>query len=67
VFPLESKFAAEYVSLVNAAGVVYSTREHLVLAGTSISSQDAANSNTIRQIVQLLKEHIRSIYPNVND
>ena len=28
VFPLESKFAAEYASLANVAGFEYSTREH---------------------------------------
>jgi hypothetical protein len=53
VFPLESVFAAEYACLANVAGGIYSTREHLVLASTSISSQDPANHNTIRQIVQM--------------
>ena len=41
--------------------------EHLLLAGTPVSAQDTTNPKTIRHIVQKMKEHITSIYPNFND
>ena len=67
VFPVGDHYATKGIFFIsNITPSVSPPGEHLIIAGTPVDSSVADDSKKIKQIVQLMKEEISSIYPNFN-
>ena len=65
VFPVGNQFTAKGIFFVsNITQSVSPIGEHLILAGTPVSSQEASTSQAIRMISDRMKEDLQKIYPN---
>ncbi|MDN5846229.1 MAG: FAD-dependent oxidoreductase [Candidatus Nitrosocosmicus sp.] len=64
VFPVGDKFTAKGIFFIsNITNTVSPPKEHLMLAGTPVTSDVASNSKSIKSIVKKIKDDIREIYP----
>lgn len=64
VFPVGGKFTAKGIFFIsNITNTVSPSKEHLMLAGTPVTSDVASNSQSIKSIVKKIKDDIREIYP----
>ena len=65
VFPVGNQFTAKGIFFVsNITQSVSPIGEHLILAGTPVSSQEASTPQAIRMISDRMKEDLQKIYPN---
>lgn len=65
VFPVGKNYTAKGIFFIsNITSSVSPEGEHLIMAGTPVSSKDAENPIRIRQIVDKMKNDISEIYPN---
>ena len=65
VFPVGEHYTAKGIFFItNITSTVSPKDQHLVMAGTPVSSQDAENPAQIKQIVEKMKEDIEGIYPD---
>ncbi len=64
VFPVGDKFTAKGIFFIsNITNAVSPPKEHLMLAGTPVTSDTASKSENIKTIVKKIKDDIREIYP----
>jgi protoporphyrinogen oxidase len=65
VFPVGDRFTAKGIFFIsNITNAVSPPGEHLLLAGTPVSSGVASDSNDIKKVVSKIKEDIQAIYPD---
>ncbi len=65
VFPVGNQFTAKGIFFVsNITQSVSPIGEHLILAGTPVSSQEASTPQAIRMISDRMKEDLQKIYPD---
>lgn len=65
VFPVGNQFTAKGIFFIsNITQSVSPIGEHLILAGTPVSSQEASTPQAIRMISDRMKEDLQKIYPN---
>jgi protoporphyrinogen oxidase len=65
VFPVGDQFAAKGIFFIsNITESVSPSNEQLILAGTPVSHEDAAKSENIARIMELIKKDLEKIYPN---
>lgn len=65
VFPVGNQFTTKGIFFVS--NITQSTSpvgEHLILAGTPVSSHDASTPQSIKSITDRMKEDLQKIYPN---
>ncbi len=64
VFPVGDKFTAKGIFFIsNISESVSPTGEHLILAGTAVSSQIARSTKDIKNISDKMKDDLQQIYP----
>ncbi|MBV9178371.1 MAG: FAD-dependent oxidoreductase [Nitrososphaeraceae archaeon] len=65
VFPVGGEFTAKGIFFISNITESVSPRgEHLVLAGTPVSHEDATKSDKIARISELMKKDLEKIYPH---
>ena len=64
VFPVGKDYVTKGIFFIsNITPSVSPVGEHLIIAGTPVSSADTENSEKVKNIVTKMKEEISSIYP----
>lgn len=64
VFPVGDKYTTKGIFFIsNITNSVSPPKEHLILAGTPVSSNSASDSESVRKMVGKIKDDLREIYP----
>ena len=67
VFPVGDRFTVKGIFFIsNITSAVSPPGEHLLLAGTPVSSNTASNPDSIKTAVDKIKDDIKEIYPEFN-